>query len=70
MPAFAGNTLDVRQQAAVGLYVGVLVDPPSPGGHGLGYLGPVTEGAVSSIALLIMIFLAVWLAWKSRTAKP
>jgi len=70
MPAFAGNTLDVRQQAAVGLYVAVLVDPPSPGGHGLGYLGPVTEGAVSAIALLILIFLAVWLAWKSRTAKP
>lgn len=70
MPAFAGNTLDVRQQAAVGLYVGVLVDPPSPGGRGLGYLGPVTEGAVSAIALLILIFLAVWLAWKSRTAPP
>jgi len=70
MPAFAGNTLDVRQQAAVGLYVGVLVDPPSPGGHGLGYLGPVTEGAVSAIALLTLIFLAVWLAWKSRTATP
>lgn len=70
MPAFAGNTLDVRQQAAVGLYVGVLVDPPSPGGHGLGYLGPVTEGAVSAVALLILIFFAVWLAWKSRTAPP
>jgi ubiquinol-cytochrome c reductase cytochrome c subunit len=70
MPAFAGNTLDVRQQTAVGLYVGVLVDPPSPGGRGLGYLGPVTEGAVSAIALLILIFLAVWLAWKSRTAAP
>ena len=70
MPAFAGNTLDVRQQAAVGLYVGVLVDQPSPGGRGLGYLGPVTEGAVSAIALLILIFLAVWLAWKSRTVAP
>jgi ubiquinol-cytochrome c reductase cytochrome c subunit len=70
MPMFAGNTLDVRQQAAVGLYVSVLVDPPSPGGRGLGYLGPVTEGAVSAIALLILIFLAVWLAWKSRTAAP
>ena len=70
MPAFAGNTLDVRQQAAVGLYVEVLVDPPSPGGHGLGYLGPVTEGAVSALALLVLIFLAVWLAWKSRTAAP
>ena len=70
MPAFAGTTLDVRQQASVGLYVGVLVDPPSPGGHGLGYLGPVTEGAVSAVALLILIFLAVWLAWKSRTVAP
>ena len=70
MPAFAGNTLDVRQQAAVGRYVEVLVDPPSPGGHGLGYLGPVTEGAVSAVALLFLIFLAVWLAWKSRTAAP
>jgi ubiquinol-cytochrome c reductase cytochrome c subunit len=70
MPAFAGNTLDVRQQTAVGLYVSVLVDPPSPGGRGLGYLGPVTEGAVSAVALLILIFLAVWLAWKSRTAAP
>ena len=70
MPMFAGNTLDVRQQTAVGLYVGVLVDPPSPGGRGLGYLGPVTEGAVSAIALLILIFLAVWLAWKSKTAAP
>jgi len=70
MPAFAGNTLDVRQQAAVGLYVAVIIDPPSPGGHGLGYLGPVTEGAVSALALLILIFLAVWLAWKSRTATP
>jgi ubiquinol-cytochrome c reductase cytochrome c subunit len=70
MPAFAGNTLDVRQQAAVGRYVNVLVDPPSPGGRGLGYLGPVTEGAASALALLILIFLAVWLAWKSRTAAP
>jgi ubiquinol-cytochrome c reductase cytochrome c subunit len=70
MPAFAGNTLDVRQQAAVGLYVEVLIDPPSPGGRGLGYLGPVTEGAVSAIALLLLIFVAVWLAWKSRKATP
>ena len=70
MPAFAGNTLDVRQQAAVGLYVEVLVDPPSPGGRGLGYLGPVPEGAVGAIALLLLILLAVWLAWPSRKAVP
>ena len=71
MPAFAGNTFDVRQQTAVALYVQVLApDPPSPGGHGLGYLGPVPEGAVGAVALLLLILIAVWLAWRSRGAKP
>ena len=70
MPAFAGNTLGVRQQAAVALYVDVLVSPPSPGGNGLGYLGPVPEGAVGAIALSLLMLIAVWLAWKSRKAVP
>jgi ubiquinol-cytochrome c reductase cytochrome c subunit len=68
MPVFAGNTLDVTQQTAVALYVEHLVPPASPGGAGLGYLGPVPEGAVGALALLILIFVAVWLAWKSRKA--
>ena len=70
MPVFAGNAFDVRQQAAVARYVQVLESPPSPGGRGLGFLGPVTEGAVSALGLLVLIFLAVWLAWKSRRAAP
>jgi ubiquinol-cytochrome c reductase cytochrome c subunit len=71
MPAFAGNTFDVRQQTAVALYVQVLApDPPSPGGLGLGYLGPVTEGAVGAVALLLLILIGVWLAWRSRGATP
>jgi ubiquinol-cytochrome c reductase cytochrome c subunit len=71
MPAFAGNTFDVRQQTSVALYVQVLApDPPSPGGHGIGYLGPVPEGAVGAVALLLLILISVWLAWRSRGAKP
>jgi len=70
MPVFAGHALDVRQQTSVALYVDVLVQAPSPGGAGLGYLGPVPEGAVGAGALLILIFIAVWLAWKSRKAVP
>jgi len=70
MPVFAGHALDVRQQTSVALYVDVLVHAPSPGGAGLGYLGPVPEGAVGAGALLILIFIAVWLAWKSRKAVP
>jgi ubiquinol-cytochrome c reductase cytochrome c subunit len=70
MPSFAGNTFNVREQAAVALYVQVVDDPPSPGGAGLGYLGPVTEGAAGAVALLLLIIVAVWLAWPTRKATP
>jgi ubiquinol-cytochrome c reductase cytochrome c subunit len=70
MPAFAGNTLDVTQQTAVGLYVDQLIHPASPGGAGLWYLGPVPEGAVGALGLVVLLLLAVWLAWKSRKAVP
>lgn len=70
MPSFAGNTFDVRQQASVALYVQVIDDPPSPGGAGIGFLGPVPEGAVGAVALLVLILIAVWLAWPTRRAVP
>jgi ubiquinol-cytochrome c reductase cytochrome c subunit len=71
MPALAGNAFDVRQQTSVALYVQVLApDPPSPGGAGIGFLGPVPEGAVGGVALLLLILVAVWLAWRSRKAVP
>lgn len=45
MPLFAGTALSNRQQTAVALYLqDVIAQPPSPGGWGLGYLGPVPEG--------------------------
>jgi ubiquinol-cytochrome c reductase cytochrome c subunit len=45
MPVFADSALTERQQTAVALYVqNVIAEPPSPGGWGLGYLGPVPEG--------------------------
>ncbi len=44
MPVFS-DTLTYRQQTAVALYLqDVIAQPPSPGGWGLGYLGPVPEG--------------------------
>lgn len=70
MPSFAGNTFDVRQQTSVALYVQAIHDPPSPGGAGIGFLGPVSEGAVGGVALFLLILLAVWLAWPTRKAVP
>jgi ubiquinol-cytochrome c reductase cytochrome c subunit len=62
MPVFSG-TLSVRQQAAVALYVQVLKHPPSPGGLGLAYLGPVLEGLASFVGLLVLVLISVWLGW-------
>jgi ubiquinol-cytochrome c reductase cytochrome c subunit len=70
MPAFAGNTFDVTQQTSVALYVDHLIPPASPGGAGLWYLGPVPEGLFGALGLVILVVLAVWLAWKSRKAVP
>jgi quinol---cytochrome-c reductase cytochrome c subunit len=70
MPVFAGTTLDVRQQAAVALYVQTLEQPASPGGRGLGYIGPVAEGLVSFAGLAVLLLFAGWLAWgKGETTR-
>jgi ubiquinol-cytochrome c reductase cytochrome c subunit len=66
MPLFAGAALNVRQQAAVSRYIAdAVIDPPSPGGNGLGYLGPVTEGAFAVVVGFgLLVLITVWLAWK------
>ena len=69
MPIFAGTTFDVRQQAAVALYVETLHSPPSPGGWGLGYIGPVPEGLAAFAGLGLLVLVAVWLAWGKGTVK-
>jgi ubiquinol-cytochrome c reductase cytochrome c subunit len=64
MPVFTG-TLDVTQQASVARYIqAALQNPAHPGGWGLGFIGPVVEGIVSWLALVVLIFIAVWLAWQ------
>ena len=63
MPVFTG-TLDIRQQTSVARYVqATITDPQAPGGYGLGFIGPVVEGIVSWIGVVVLIFIAIWLAW-------
>lgn len=61
MPSLAG-ALDSRQQAAVSRYVELLLDPPAPGGHGLWFIGPFVEGAVSWVAVGVLVLISIWLA--------
>jgi ubiquinol-cytochrome c reductase iron-sulfur subunit len=71
MPVFAGAAFDLRQTSSVALYVETLESPASPGGWGLGYVGPVTEGFAAAGCLGLLILLSVWLAWgKGVVTEP
>jgi ubiquinol-cytochrome c reductase cytochrome c subunit len=61
MPVFS-STLTVRQQAAVARYVYSLKPPAHPGGYGIGFTGPVGEGAIAAAGLLVLTLIAIWLA--------
>jgi ubiquinol-cytochrome c reductase cytochrome c subunit len=65
MPVFT-STLSITQQAAVARYVQVLITPPSPGGNGLGFRGPVAEGFAMMLGLLALIVAAITLAWGKK----
>jgi ubiquinol-cytochrome c reductase cytochrome c subunit len=68
MPSLAG-ALDSRQQAAVSRYVELLLEPPAPGGHGLWFIGPFVEGAVSWVAAGVLVLVSIWLARGRRGAR-
>ena len=58
MPTFDPETLDDRQVDSIARYVGELQRGGDPGGHGLGRIGPVTEGLVAwviGLGLLVLV---------------
>ena len=67
MPVFGDNTLIPEEKQAVIAFLKTIEEEPSPGGAGLGRLGPVTEGGVSwVVGLGALIGCAVWLGAKAR----
>jgi ubiquinol-cytochrome c reductase cytochrome c subunit len=66
MPVFGENVLDEEQLDALVRYVVYLSDPADEGGHPLGRLGPVSEGAVAwIIGLGLMIGVIRWIGRSS-----
>lgn len=59
MPVFGPEAIDAEEAAAVAAYVQELRDPGAGGGVGLGYRGPVPEGAVAWLVGIVAIVLAV-----------
>lgn len=58
MPTFDPEALDDRQVDSIAGYVGYLHHGGDPGGHGLGRIGPITEGLVAwviGLGLLVLV---------------
>ncbi|MFE7430316.1 MULTISPECIES: cytochrome bc1 complex diheme cytochrome c subunit [unclassified Streptomyces] len=72
MPSFPDTTMPEQQKRDIIAYVKAVNsdDTPSPGGLGLGGLGPVSEGLFAWIfGLGALIALAVWVAAHTAKAK-
>jgi quinol---cytochrome-c reductase cytochrome c subunit len=69
MPVFNNTTITPRQKRDIIAYVTRTRSEPNPGGFGLGRVGPVTEGIVAFVGLLLfMVLAAMWITAKHRKA--
>ena len=69
MPAFNDLTITPQEKRDVIAYVTQVRAEPNPGGFSLGRVGPVTEGLVAFLGLLLfMVLVALWITAKHRKA--
>jgi ubiquinol-cytochrome c reductase cytochrome c subunit len=67
MPVFNNTTITPQEKRDIIAYVVQTRDEPNPGGFSLGRIGPVTEGLVAFLGLLLfMVFMAMWITAKHR----
>jgi ubiquinol-cytochrome c reductase cytochrome c subunit len=67
MPVFDNTTITPQQKRDIIAYVTQTRSEPNPGGFSLGRVGPVTEGLVAFLGLLLfMVFAAMWITAKHR----
>ncbi|GAB7191214.1 c-type cytochrome [Kineococcus sp. NUM-3379] len=66
MPVFNDNTVSPEDKKAIIGFLKSIHSQPEPGGHPLGYLGPVSEGLFAwFVGIGLLIGCAVWLGMKS-----
>jgi ubiquinol-cytochrome c reductase cytochrome c subunit len=67
MPVFNNTTITPQEKRDIIAYVVQSREEPNPGGFSLGRVGPVTEGLVAFLGLLLaMVFAAMWITAKHR----
>jgi ubiquinol-cytochrome c reductase cytochrome c subunit len=69
MPVFNDTTITPQQKRDIIAYLAASRTEPNPGGFSLGRVGPVTEGLVAFLGLLLfMVFAAMWITAKHGKA--
>ena len=69
MPVFNDTTITPQQKRDIIAYITQTRTEPNPGGFSLGRVGPVTEGLVAFIGLLLfMVLAALWITAKQGKA--
>lgn len=69
MPVFNDTTITPQQKRDIIAYVTQARSQPNPGGFSLGRIGPVTEGLVAFLGLLLfMVLAALWITAKHGKA--
>ena len=69
MPVFNNQTITPQEKRDIIAYVTRTRSEPNPGGFSLGRVGPVTEGLVAFIGLLLfMVLAALWITAKHGKA--
>ena len=69
MPVFNDLTITPQEKRDIIRYVTTVRAQPNPGGFSLGRVGPVTEGLVAFLGLLLfMVFAALWITAKHGKA--
>ena len=67
MPVFNDTTITPQQKRDIVAYIVQTREEPNPGGFSLGRVGPVTEGLVAFLGLLLfMVLVAMWITAKHR----
>ena len=67
MPVFNNTTITPKEKRDIIAYVVQTREEPNPGGFSLGRIGPVTEGLVAFLGLLLfMVLAAMWITAKHR----
>ena len=69
MPVFNDLTITPQEKRDIIAYVTTVRSEPNPGGFSLGRIGPVTEGLVAFLGLLLfMVLAALWITAKHGKA--